>query len=234
VSPEHYIFFDVDDTLIEWNVSWVEVYAEAARLGGVDVSPAQSEQALTIAFTTFYKDCLREHSAAGEERAFWRDYDARILRSLGVTGDLAAASDYLIRVFGKTEAVSLYPEVTGVLDLLSGKGARLGIVTGRPRAEPHLGQLGVSHYFHPIIDAFSVASAKSEGHMFRVAAEAADQAGLTAWHVGDNYEDDVLGARRAGLRPVLVDRKGEHPDADCPRIDTLRELPAVLAAFDQE
>ena len=47
-------------------------------------------------------------------------------------------------------------------------------------------------------------------------------------YVGDNYYADVVGARRAGLRPVLYDPHGIFPDADCPTIKSFDELTSVL------
>jgi FMN phosphatase YigB (HAD superfamily) len=35
---------------------------------------------------------------------------------------------------------------------------------------------------------------------------------------------DVVGARAAGLRGVLLDEAGLYPDADCPRVRSLAEL----------
>jgi FMN phosphatase YigB (HAD superfamily) len=40
--------------------------------------------------------------------------------------------------------------------------------------------------------------------------------------------DDVEGARRAGLRPILIDRHGRNPRAEVTRIVSLTELPGVL------
>ena len=47
--------------------------------------------------------------------------------------------------------------------------------------------------------------------------------------MGDIYQVDVVGARAAGLRAVLVDEAGLYPDADCPRVRSLAELAAHLA-----
>ena len=46
-------------------------------------------------------------------------------------------------------------------------------------------------------------------------------------HVGDSLENDVAGARAAGIRPVLVRRDGAAPPG-VESIATLRELPALL------
>jgi putative hydrolase of the HAD superfamily len=43
-------------------------------------------------------------------------------------------------------------------------------------------------------------------------------------YVGDEYVADVVGAREAGLTPVLVDRDDRLPAADCLRVRSLRDL----------
>jgi len=38
----------------------------------------------------------------------------------------------------------------------------------------------------------------------------------------------VVGARAAGIRPVLLDEAGLYPEADCPRVRSLAELAGHL------
>ncbi len=228
VTPRCYIFFDVDDTLVEWTVSWADAFVGAAREAGVEVAREASLAALDTAFSTFYDDYVREHAEAGDEMEFWRAYDGRILETLGVRAGLAEATRRVVRVLRDPGARRLYAEVPGALRALSEHGARLGIVSGRPRAGPDLAALGVLDYFAPVIDAFAARSAKTEGRMFHMAAEVAQAAGLPGWHVGDSYDGDVVGARAAGLRPILVDRTGAYPRADCPRVRDLREVLGIV------
>jgi FMN phosphatase YigB (HAD superfamily) len=47
-------------------------------------------------------------------------------------------------------------------------------------------------------------------------------------YVGDNYFADVIGARRAGLQPVLYDPKGIFHDPGCPVITNFNDLQKVL------
>ena len=58
----------------------------------------------------------------------------------------------------------------------------------------------------------------------------------TTIHVGDLYNVDVVGARAAGLRGVLLDEAGLYPDADCPRVQSLTELADAIERgdFDQD
>jgi predicted HAD superfamily phosphohydrolase YqeG len=42
--------------------------------------------------------------------------------------------------------------------------------------------------------------------------------------VGDNYFADVVGARNAGIQPILIDPVNLFPEADCVVIDTISDL----------
>ncbi len=229
MSGRCYVFFDMDDTLVEWMVNWWETFLRVAGEFGVEASKEQAEKALDEAFATIYSGLLREHCDGADERGFWLAFDGKILELMGVRQDLGEAASRVVGLLKRPEAIRLYAEVPEVLDALSEMGLSLGIVTGRPMAEPDLKALGVRHFFHPLIDGFVARGSKTERHMFTIAAQAAAEAGLPAWHVGDLYEEDVVGARSAGIRPVLVDRRGKHPAADCPRVTDLRELLTIIS-----
>ena len=47
-------------------------------------------------------------------------------------------------------------------------------------------------------------------------------------YVGDSYRHDVVGARNAGISPILLDRDGAAPDPDCPVISDLWQLLPLL------
>jgi FMN phosphatase YigB (HAD superfamily) len=52
-----------------------------------------------------------------------------------------------------------------------------------------------------------------------------------AAYVGDMFRVDVLGARAAGLFPILIDFDGGHADKACARVASLAEVGRVLAAL---
>ncbi len=223
-----YVFFDVDDTLVEYKTHWAEAFAQVAQEAGVDASVDRARAVLNGAFTGFYEECIGKHAGTGDVHEFWMDYDGHLLAALGVTRDLREHTARLEKLLSAPDRIGLFPEVPEVLSDLRAGGARLGIVTGRPLAGPDLERLGIRDYFDFVVDAFSAGSSKSAGQMFVSAAEAAAAAGLSAWHVGDSYADDVKGAEAAGMRAVLVDRRAAHPDADCLRITDLRPLPEII------
>jgi FMN phosphatase YigB (HAD superfamily) len=152
VSVPCYVFFDVDDTLIDWTVSWPSAFVQAAAEVGVSVPLARAEETLIHCLATIYDDVVRAHAERGDERACWLDYDARVLARLGVEKDCAKAAEWVLELLTAPEAKRLFSEVPQVLSTLSAAGAKLGIITSRPRAAPDLTALGVVDYFDPIID----------------------------------------------------------------------------------
>jgi putative hydrolase of the HAD superfamily len=49
--------------------------------------------------------------------------------------------------------------------------------------------------------------------------------------VGDDLRQDVAGAVRSGLRPILIDPRGTVTAAPCPAIRSLTELLPLLASM---
>jgi putative hydrolase of the HAD superfamily len=53
---------------------------------------------------------------------------------------------------------------------------------------------------------------KPDPAIFSAALELAGCEAAEALHVGDTEEEDVAGARAAGIRPLLIDREGRNGD----------------------
>lgn len=125
------------------------------------------------------------------------------------------------------------------LRALAATGVRLGLVSNADglMAE-RLRELevlqvgpGIGVEVECVIDSGAVGVLKPDPRIFRLALDAmgiddtAVEAGKV-WYVGDMPGIDVVGARRAGLRPFLVDPLGLHHGADHDRIGSLTELAA--------
>jgi putative hydrolase of the HAD superfamily len=84
-----------------------------------------------------------------------------------------------------------------------------------------------------VIDSGVVGVMKPDPRIFVMALDAMDLAPEDAWYVGDMPGFDVVGARRAGLRPVLMDPLGLHHDAGYDRTDSLAALARRIARGEQ-
>ncbi len=93
----------------------------------------------------------------------------------------------------------------------------------------HLDRLGLTSFFDAIVDSADEGVEKPDPRLFEIALGRANARPDTAVHVGDLYHVDVVGARQAGLRPVLFDPVGLYPRCDCPRVASLEDLAGDLA-----
>ncbi len=91
-----------------------------------------------------------------------------------------------------------------------------------------LERLGLTPIFEAILDSAEEGVEKPDARLFRRALERLGVDAATALHVGDIYHVDVVGARAAGVRPVLLDEADLYPEADCPRVRSLAELAGHL------
>ncbi len=164
---------------------------------------------------------------AGREPAFFRSVNARMIEHLGFEPD-DRMLDAIEDAFAKRVAWKPYPEALPILKELRGAGYRLGVISNASHSLPGtLRKIGLAPFFETITYSFAVGAEKPDVRIFRRAvAEAKTTEGL-ALHVGDSFEADYIGATRAGLHAVLLQREGE-PMAPCPYIRSLQALPPLL------
>lgn len=79
-----------------------------------------------------------------------------------------------------------------------------------------------------IVDSGVVGFAKPDPRIFEAALELIGATPERAVHVGDSFHYDVLGARAAGVHPVLVDPFDLRADEDCDRVTDLAAVAALL------
>ncbi|HLQ28058.1 MAG TPA: HAD family hydrolase, partial [Ktedonobacteraceae bacterium] len=72
--------------------------------------------------------------------------------------------------------------------------------------------------------------AKPSPALYELALQRANSIADYTIHIGDSYIHDVLGARAAGITPILLDRHGslEERHVDCLLVHSLRDLPELL------
>ena len=80
-----------------------------------------------------------------------------------------------------------------------------------------------------VIDSGAVGVMKPDPRIFELALTALGLDASDAWYVGDMPAFDVVGARRAGLRPFLMDPLGLHTDATYDRVGSLAELASLVS-----
>ncbi len=123
----------------------------------------------------------------------------------------------------------LYDDAEPVLKKLKSEGFVLGLVSNAPPDTIEVVQtLGLHRYLDHIVISGAVGCSKPNPEIFRIALRRTGGGVEETIHVGDLYEADIVGARGAGIRGVLIDRDGHRPDTDCPRIRSLHDLPSLI------
>jgi len=117
------------------------------------------------------------------------------------------------------------PGTARTLRELKERGLALAIVSNSDgRVESALKQAGISEFFDFFIDSFLVGVEKPDPRIFQMAADRAGIAAGEAVYVGDLYSVDVVGARRAGMLPILYDPYGFNKSSDCLTISAISDL----------
>lgn len=212
-------------------------------VGGVLVHPNWQRVAETLARHGVAADAAR---LASVEPSVRRRLDSAT--GVGATTDQSRGEAYFNRVFAQAgvplgptleparaelaayhAAHNLWERVSEdagvVLERLRGTGRRLAVVSnsnGTVRAK--LERLGLARFFEAIVDSREEGVEKPDPRIFAIALERLGARPETTAHVGDLYHVDVVGARAAGLRAVLVDPLNLYLDHDCVRVPSLTAL----------
>lgn len=221
------VFFDVDFTLIHPGPVFQGVgYRDFCARHGVQVDPAAFDRAVAEA-----SSLLQAPLEIYDPEIFIR-YTSRIIEGMGGCGTgVASASRDIYDEWAACHHFDLYEDVPDVLRSIHAAGVRIGLISNTQRC------LSSFQRHFALEGLFSVAVSSSEhGFMkphpsiFEAALRQADVAAEEAVMVGDSVLHDIEGARRTGMRGVLVARARvpEQCPADVPIIRSLRELPPLL------
>jgi putative hydrolase of the HAD superfamily len=209
--------------------NWQRVSETLAR-SGVDVSPGALVAAEPKA--KFDIDQSIRHGDSTDAQRAWL-YMELVLENAGITLTEATATALLeLRTYhGEHNLWEYVPDdVAPALDRLSGLGLKLVVVSNANGVLHRMfDRVGLTRYFACICDSFVEGVEKPDPRFFQIAIERAGATAETTMHVGDLYHVDVIGARTAGLRQMLIDPYDLYRAYDAERVRTLDELADRLA-----
>jgi len=232
------VFFDLDGTLRHSIPTGGEVFNQYVASLGFSYTEEDRLRALRWehqywASSTDLRDDLLAHSADTEN--FWIEYSRRRLLALGATlewaGEVAAKASAHMGEMYKPESV-VYEDVRRTLPTLREAGYVLAVISNRDRPfQDVLESHNLSEFFPYSLAGGEVDVYKPEPGIFEHALKQMKVTASETVYVGDNYYADILGARRAGLQPVLYDPEHIFPEADCVTIRSFDELIPVIQAM---
>lgn len=215
------VFLDALGTLVELQPPAPRLRAMLAELG-FEVSEERAGAAFGAEISYYL-----EHNLEGSDRERLddlRDRCAEVMRAaLELPGlDHATARELML---GSLEFVP-FADVPPALAALSEH--RLLVVSNWDCSlADWLGPAGLLEHVDAVVTSAQVGVAKPDPRIFEHALALAGTPPGEAVHVGDSVENDIGGARAAGIRALLVARDGAAP-AGVESIRSLAELPALL------
>ena len=172
----------------------------------------------------------------------WRDYLDGYMTVCGVGDDPSIREEVHTHLDSEFSVGDLWSRIIpGSVDglrVLVATGVHVGIISNadgtvaqRLAAEEVL-QVGpgIGVDVECVIDSGAVGVSKPDPKIFRLALDAIGVAAADAWYVGDMPAIDVVGARAAGLWPIVMDPFGFNNGADFALVRSLRDVADLVSA----
>lgn len=208
------IFLDAVGTLFGVRGSVGEVYSAIAQEFGVEVAAEPLNEAFLEAFAA--SDAPVFPGASVEEIPhcefeWWRVIALRTFQQVGVLNQFEDFTDFfevLYSHFASAGPWFIYPDVLPALQEWRRRNIQLGIVSNfDSRLKYVLEALNLNEFFSSITISTEVGVAKPNPQIFAIALQKHGCEPQEAWHIGDSKKQDYQGAKAAGLRAILIERK---------------------------
>ena len=223
------VFFDVDFTLIYPGPAFQgEGYRDFCARYGMTVEPGRFAAAVNSA--SHILD--REQDAVYDPQIFI-DYTEHIIRQMGGTGDtVKPCAAEIYREWAACQHFLLYEDVPETLNTLAERNLKIGLISNSHRClESFQEHFELDNFVDVAISSSQHGYMKPHPSIFEAALKLAGVSASEAVMVGDSVTQDIDGARRVGMRGVLVRRSeaaGETVPGDVPVIRSLAELPGLI------
>jgi FMN phosphatase YigB (HAD superfamily) len=230
------LIFDLDGTLRFNHPSYVETFYNQAVLLGVPDGAECRWRAMRWSHYYWAQSgelAMDRQIYADDGEGFWLNYAVRSLRAFDCPEPRLQEIALQVQLYMTEQhrpVAWVPPEARETLQALKSAGYRLALVTNRGQpCHDELAGLGLLDFFELALAACEAGAWKPDPEIFTLALKRLDAEAGTAMYVGDNYFADVIGARQAGLQPVLLDPQGIFPEADCLVIRAIKELQDLVS-----
>jgi putative hydrolase of the HAD superfamily len=229
------VFFDVDFTLIHPGPMFQGAgYRAFCANHGLAVDASAFDAAVRSA--SFILDEADEALYAPQ---MFIDYTKHIIERMGGSGPgVDASARDIYEAWTGCQHFMLYDDVPDALQELAARKIRVGLISNSHRSlEAFQRHFELDGLIHGAISSSEHGYMKPHASIFEAALRLLDVPPADALMVGDSFRQDIDGARRVGMRGVLVrraDARYELPVGEGHRLDhvvvirSLAELPPLL------
>ncbi|MFH0847460.1 MAG: HAD-IA family hydrolase [Chloroflexota bacterium] len=231
------VLFDWFTTLADYAPARYELYCQAFKEQGIDIPPDKAIRGVLRGDEYVYSEHLKSSLAqrSPEERLkVYLAFPTMILDEccIQASDEMVCKVRDRMRELFKPEEVKfvLFDDVLPTLRKLKARGLVMGVITNlRDDMNSVYKRLNLGEYLSFILTQEEAKAAKPNPAIFQAALTKAGVSPDEAIYVGDQHQLDVVGARAAGIKPILIDRCNLYPHIkDCTRIRSLSELEKYL------
>lgn len=228
---------DVTGTLVSFLGRIEDHYGEAARICGVDLSP-EKKLKIPKCFNAAYKETSEAFPCFGNDhisaKEWWRICVKRSFELVGTSMDEPSQERVFQRVyatFGSHAAYGVFDDAKPFLKWCKRKGIACGVLSNADEryGDSILPMLGLSEHMQFLTFSKNVGWEKPQQQIFNAAIKEAQP-----WlclgketkkniqrlkpeevlHIGNDFQKDYIGAKKAGFHAVLLDRYDEKEVAE--------------------
>lgn len=223
------VFFDLYQTLIRYDPPREELQAKVLKEFSIEVAPETIRHALVVADEFIYQEHARSSLSKrpSEERmAAYIQYQKILLKEAGVDGSEQLIASVLSKMQQFDLKLVLFDDAAPTLTQLKDRGLILGLISNVDRdVAPLCDELGLSSLLEVVVTSQDTGFNKPQPEIFREALMQAGVEASEAIYVGDQYQIDAVGASKAGMKGLFLDRRDDFKEAtDCPRIRSLSDI----------
>ncbi len=216
------IFFDVGNTLLFPNRQ--RIHAPLAERG--ILPDARHLRDLERRIKNEFDSQITQNGK--HDQSFWWMYYTQLLKELEI--DDGALRDRLVESIRDSGNWDQIPDGTREQLTEIGTKYRMAVISNADgRIEDVLRRCGIADCFLSITDSGRVGYEKPHPEIFRQALGSLNAKAAESLYVGDVYSVDYVGAKKAGMRAVLMDVSGAYEGKQATRVESLEELQRSLA-----
>ncbi len=183
------------------------------------LEPTARIQDLKEAFTkSSQRFTPRINEYCEKTKSFWVELSTNLLRRSEIEDPGGEFANKLAVEIRANSLYHLYPECHEVIHTLRPKGYKLGIISNATdEILRRLNWFNLARSFDSVTFSQEIGCDKPSKEIFLKAIQRSGASPETCVHVGNSYENDVIGARSVGKTPILIDRNNLFLNADCLR-----------------
>lgn len=218
------VLFDLGGTLVK-TAEIPDIFRRILEIYGVKVTANQIQEAHKAVENNV--DALEGQLKMGKQ--FWDKSNQTVVENIGIQQNSRFLGERISELWWDYADLALYPDVEETLTILKSKGIKIGIVTNgfRYDYEQILEKLDLSDQFEVVVGADACNCGKPDTGIFLYAVDKLGLEPREVVFVGNEYRYDYIGALRAGLKPLLIDREDKISE----NVDVIKSLTDVLNYF---